>query len=158
MILALVLSASLAVPSPPTINYGFDIGKLAEPRVTKAVLITSAAVLLVSELLILNERSNGHVVPTISHVMQDWGAKYNTIPFFASALVSHWWLNQQEVYSEHARGNIFAAIAVAMLLWDVKVAIFGASPLEAHLRNPPYLAVGIGAAAGAVFWTQKVRF
>lgn len=158
MILELALSASLTVPQPAPTGFQLKLGDLAEPRVTRAVLVVAATTLLVSELIILAERRDGHIVPTISQVMQAWGAQYNTLPFLGAAMVTHWWLNQNTVQDAHTRGAVFAALALSFVLWDTKVALFGASDFEKRLRNPPYLALGIGATAGALFWAQKVRF
>lgn len=134
-----------------------DIGRLAEPQVTKSVLIGSLAVLLASEALIVYERDHGHRVPTISQILRDAGASANAAPFLGSVLVTHWWLNHESgtTLDAQRRGHILLGLGLAFVAWDVKCA-FSCTDTEKALRNPPYLAVGMGLLAGYFLWPQSV--
>jgi hypothetical protein len=143
---------------PASASLRFDVGRLAEPQVTKTVLLVAASALILQELVILEERDRNHIVPTISQVLRETGSKVNVVPFLGSALVTHWWLNHDlQDAQARGRGRVFLGLSLAFVAWDVKCAAFGASGVEKELRNPPYLAVALGLLSGYYLWPQDVK-
>lgn len=158
--LALTFPGSLRIEphqQPVPMNLHLDVGKLAEPQVTKGVLLGSLAVLLASEALIVYERDQGHHIPTISQILRETGTRVNTVPFLGSVLVTHWWLNHDDGGSLDAqrRGRIMLGLGLVFAAWDVKCAVFGQSAFERQLRNPPFFAVASGLLAGYLLWPQN---
>ncbi len=93
MLPALALSLSLAaLPDlhvrPPALH--LELGGGIGERETQAAMLTALAGLLILEAAIVYQRDHGHVTPTISQVLQEWGTKFGTPDLVAGELTGHW--------------------------------------------------------------------
>ena len=149
--LALAALPDLRVRPPPAPALRLDMGDVVTERGTQAALIGTAVLLLVLEVAIVRERDRGHVVPTISQVLRDWGSQYGTLPWTAGVLSGHWWWNGSRWPDERsARRNalMLGGLTLGVLAWDVFDHRGG------KRWRAPVLLVG-GVLAGHRLWVQR---
>jgi hypothetical protein len=152
--LALLLAAGpdlRILPRPAALH--LDLGDVTAERTTRTAIITAAVALVVLEALIVRERANGHVTPTISQVMEDWGTRYGTVTWTGGVLAGHWWWTQREwPDGRTARRNaiLLGGLTAGVVVWDL------ADHSGRNRSRSPVLLLG-GVLAGRLLWGQRAR-
>ncbi len=122
-------------------------------RNTQVAIVAAVVLLLALEYAIVRERDGGHNVPTISQVLEEWGAKFGTLPWTVGVLAGHWfWTDGRATDPRRARQDamVLGWITLGVVAWDV------IDHSGRDRSRAPALLVG-GVVAGHLFWSQPPR-
>ena len=126
MIPAAALALLLAAPDlhvrPPEPQLRLHVSPVVTERNTQTALIATAVALLLVEWVIVHNRQEGNITPTISQVMTEWGTRYGTVDWLAGGMMGHWFWPDERPASpaEVRRGRMTALwLTAGVFLWDV---------------------------------------